>query len=269
MTALGLRDLNLTRDVAYYPWGCVMCKFHGRVLPHRLRFPPSADYTNEVFVKVGDMTFFYDHVARTHFPDFHVTPRVRLLVERDRTQLREFQAHAPRSLVPARRLRRWLRRWPSPLYGSVVPLYRNLTKHDCARFQQRRDYALFQVVFLDYLFGDRDRVANCFWTGGAYVTLDTGFSADPRFKANFGSRTDHLQHHVAQPHLHQGLCFLRAEYVGWHVSLQRFAARDRWLPHREKLAVFEWSLFRPSLFERVERTVLERSRELRAVLARC
>lgn len=41
---------------------------------------------------------------------------------------------------------------------------------------QRNNYELFQVVFLDYLFGNADRIANCFLLDDYYLTLDIGFS---------------------------------------------------------------------------------------------
>jgi hypothetical protein len=119
------------------------------------------------------------------------------------------------------------------------------------------EYDLFQVVFLDYLFGCRDRIANCFTMNGSLLILDTGFSFDPMpSSVNFGKPSDYLDFHVQW----SDVCHLRTQYAPWYSNLVRFANTSNW---------FGIAKILPRSFATEESVVRTRARKLLAKLQLC
>ena len=121
---------------------------------------------------------------------------------------------------------------------------------NCAHFIDRlSDYELFQV---DYLFGFRDRIANCFTLDGHLLILDTGYANTTLRTVNFGRVDDYLEHHVAERS--KRLHAVRTRYPYWFADLQSFVRRSRWVPDG-------------TAFDEIEQTVLARARRLVALIA--
>ena len=277
MLLVTLDDVRFIKHADYRPWGCHMCKFHAHIIT-RNRFPSSASYdAHRVFVKTGVDQFLYWYVQRRFFTGFNVTPPTKLLVDANRTRLDSFRRFAPSDRIPRSKVLRWRNTPLVALHASVTPLFApdHLNRHrrigrrlydgagDCSRFLQRADkYDLFQVVFLDYLFGCRDRIANCFVVDGAHVILDTGFDAKPMPKAvNFGSVADYLEYHAAS----NVLCEFRSRYPTWYAQLGVLSRRPGWMsPLRDLVGYSQWSAF-----EAHEGVVHARARALYHNLQHC
>ena len=237
MTILTLDNLEFIRHADFRPWGCDMCKFHARLIGSR--FVESDDYDNRiVFVKMDPSQFLYGYIAHTYFPDIRVTPPTMLAVDTNQTHLYRFRKSAPADKIPLSRARKWRKLPLHRFVASVTPLYKasHLNKPgrrlydgtgDCTDFMHKSRADLFHVVFLDYLFGCRDRIANCFLLDGVHFVLDTFFDRKrmPR-KVNYGRPSDYLEYHVIEG---SDLCHLRRRHPDWYRNLVAFVNRPIWL----------------------------------------
>ena len=269
-SVLGLGDLTFEKHIDYRPWGCHMCKFLAS-LSNRASFPRSKFYdTTKAFVKMDVSQFAYSFLATKFFPDIVVTPPVKLLVELDGRKIQHFRLHAPSNNVPTRRVIAW-RQEREPVFASITPLFHTAYLNhgrrlydgsgDCTNFMNRPDNVeLFQIVFLDFLFGNRDRIANCFTLSGALLLLDTGFNRGPFPQAvNYGSPSDYLAYHLERP----SICRLRHRHGILFSNLRRFTNHSEWL-----------SEFTPydrhgQAFRSIQTAVHTRARSLVSALQRC
>lgn len=234
MTTITLDNLEFIRHADFRPWGCHMCKFHAKLVG--TRFEPSDLYDDRiVFVKRDASQFLYSYVVRNYFPHIRVTPPTMLVVDTNRTRLDRFRKSAPANQIPLLRARQWRKQPLHSFVASVTPLYRHINQPsgrrlydgtgDCTGFMHTRRADLFHVVFLDYLFGCRDRIANCFMMDGQHLVLDTGFSKDTMpSTVNFGQPSDYLEYHVRSD-----LCHLRQHYTEWYRNLVAFVHHPNWL----------------------------------------
>ena len=237
MSIVTLQKLTFLSMADYRPWGCHMCKFGAVFREKSDYFPTSPLYhENKVFVKMEMSQCIYDYIARRYFPEFTVTPPCRFLIDTNATRIAYFQRTAPSGKTPQKLVHKWRQINQNRVHASVVPLYafksggRRLYDGtgDCTRFMQKRgDYMLFQIVFLDYLFGNFDRVANCFMINGRMLALDTGFSKKEAKKVNFGHVSDYLSFHVRTNStlLHD----FKRRYPTWYRHLTHFSDLSTWI----------------------------------------
>lgn len=266
MSIISLENLHFVKHADYRPWGCHMCKFHAYIINGG--FGQSQLYhPTKVFVKFDTSQFMYSYLAENYFPDFRVVPPAKLLADTNMVRVKQFKRSAPSQNVPVSKVRKW-RKELHTIYASVTPVYMpSYLNHgrrlydgvgDCRRFMERtNDYNLFQIVFLDYLFGCKDRIANCFTLDGSLFVLDTGFSPDPPpSHVNFGVPSDYLDFHVHK----SDLCHLRKKYVVWYSNLMRFVNASRWFRVKKHI---------PRSFVTEEQVVHTRARVLFEKLHHC
>lgn len=269
MYLVGLKNLSFIKHADYRPWGCHMCKFHAHMTPAFLHSELYDEIT--VFVKMDISQFMYSYVADNYFPDFVVTPPAKLLVETKVEKIREFRRYAPSDNVPAHKVSQW-RNQIDPIYASITPLFH--TKYlnhgrelydgtgDCTNFINKFDrYDLFQVVFLDFLFGNRDRIANCFILNNTHLILDTGFSdtslKDVNNKVNYGSPSDYLEYHLTN----SKLCAARMQYPTWFKHLEAFAKQQKWGS--------SFDIYESNKFNKMQDVVNRRAVRLTRILHAC
>lgn len=235
MSVVTLDDVTLLRHADYRGWGYHMCKFAGSVVPS---FPPSDAYGAHVFVKMDVSQVLYAQVAQAFFPNATVLPPTRLLSDRNRSRLARLQRTAPSDGVPAHLARAWRATPLDAVYASITPLYHKSRMvgrrlydgaGDCTGFATRRHSDdLVQVVLLDYLFGCRDRVANCFLLDGAHLVLDTcarEWRPDPPPRLNYGAPDDYLETWVREGRARA----LRPLLAKWLPGLHALSRGARWL----------------------------------------